>query len=78
MNNNLLTIGEEIYEDGADPETARVYSQSPSYSQQRMMNVGQPVSLVFKDPATFDFDTYLQEIANDTLNLDTDELNNEF
>ena len=78
LNNNLLTIGEEIYEDGADPETARVYSQSPSYSQQRMMNVGQPVSLVFKDPATFDFDTYLQEIANDTLNLDTDELNNEF
>lgn len=78
LNNNLLTIGEEIYEDDADPETARVYSQSPSYSQQRMMNVGQPVSLVFKDPATFDFDTYLQGFANDTLILEDDGMNNEF
>ena len=81
LNNNLLTLGEEEYEDDADPETARVYSQNPSYSPQRMMNVGQPVSLVFKDPATFDFEIYLQEFANDTIDPEVDEMdemNNEF
>lgn len=78
LNNNLLTLGEEIYEDDADPETARVYSQNPSYSPQRMMNVGQPVSLVFRDPSTFDFEIYLQEFANDTIVSEDDETEYEF
>ena len=78
LNNNLLTLGEEKYEDDADPETARVYSQNPSYSPQRMMNVGQPVSLVFKDPFTFDFEIYLQEFANDTIIPEDDETDYEF
>lgn len=67
LNANLLTLGEETYEDDADPETARVYSQNPGYTPQRMMNVGQPVSLTFRDPSTFDFDIYLQEFASDTI-----------
>ncbi len=78
LNTNLLTLGEETYDDGADPETARVYSQNPGYSPQRMMNVGQPVSLVFKDPTTFDFDVYLQEFANDTISTEIDESDYEF
>lgn len=78
LNNNLLTIGSEIYDDDADPETARVYSQSPSYSPGRLLNAGQPVSLVFKDPSEFDFETHLQTFANDTLNMQMDTLNNNF
>ena len=78
LNTNLLTLGEEIYEDNADPETARVYTQNPGYSSNKMMNVGQPVSLVFKDPYTFDFDVYLQEFANDTISTEIDETDNEF
>ena len=78
LNNNRLTVGEETFEDDADPNTARVYSQNPSYSSQRMMNVGQPVSLVFKDPDNFDFEVYLQEFANDTITPEMDEMNNEF
>jgi beta-lactam-binding protein with PASTA domain len=78
LNSNLLILGEEEYEDDADPETARVYSQNPSYTSNRMLNVGQPVSLVFKDPSTFDFDAYLQEFANDTVNTAIDTENNAF
>jgi beta-lactam-binding protein with PASTA domain len=78
LNNNLLTIGEEIYEDDADPETARVYSQSPSYTQGRLLNAGQPVSLVFRDPSLFDFETHLQSFATDTINMQLDTLNNNF
>lgn len=78
LNNNRLTVGEEIFEDDADPGTALVYSQNPAYSPRRMMNVGQPVSLVFKDPDTFDFEIYLQEIAHDTLTPEMEEMNDEF
>ena len=78
LNTNLLTVGEETYEDNADPETARVYSQNPAYLPNKMMNVGQPVSLIFKDPFTFDFDVYLQEFANDTIISEDDEIDYEF
>lgn len=78
LNNNLLALGGEIYDDNADPETARVYSQSPSYFPGRLLNAGQPVSLVFKDPSEFDFETHLQQFAIDTLNMQMDSLNNNF
>jgi len=78
INKNLLTLGGEIYDNDADPETARVYSQSPSYIPGRLLNAGQPVSLVFKDPSEFDFETHLQTFANDTLNMQMDTLDNNF
>lgn len=78
INNNLLTLGGEFYDNDADPETARVYSQSPSYIPGRLLNAGQPVSLVFKDPSEFDFESHLQTFANDTLNMQMDTLDNNF
>lgn len=62
-----LTVGDEVFEDDADPETARVYSQTPSYVRGLMLNAGQPVNLVYRDPAVFDFDAYLEVSAADTL-----------
>ncbi len=62
-----LTVGDEVFEDDADPETARVYSQTPSYVRGLMLNAGQPVKLVYRDPAVFDFDAYLEVSAADTL-----------
>lgn len=62
-----LTVGDEVFEDNADPETARVYSQTPSYVRGLMLNAGQPVNLVYRDPAVFDFDAYLELSAADTL-----------
>jgi hypothetical protein len=32
-----------------------------------MLNAGQPVNLVYRDPAVFDFDAYLEVSAADTL-----------
>lgn len=72
LNRSLLTLGDETFEDGADPETARVYSQSPAYTSGKLLNPGQSVSLVFKDPSTFDFDTYLNQISADTLSAGAD------
>lgn len=74
LNKSLLTLGEETFENEANPETARVYSQSPAFTSGRLLNPGQSVSLVFKDPATFDFETYLNQISADTLSADPDSL----
>lgn len=67
-----LQVGEEEFENNADPATARVYTQSPSYIRGLMLNAGQPVSLVYRDPAVFDFDEYLELMAVDTLVVDQD------
>lgn len=67
-----LAIGEETFEDDADPTTARVYSQNPSYVKGLMVNAGQPVNLVYRDPAVFDFDEYLESIGADTLDVQQD------
>lgn len=63
----FLTIGEEVFEENADPETAKVYTQNPSYIKGLMLNAGQQVSLVYRDPAVFDFDSYLDLMSADTL-----------
>ena len=72
LRENYLLVGEETFEDDADPLTARVYSQSPSFSGGVMLNAGQSVSLVYRDPLVFDFDAYLEELATDTASVDQD------
>lgn len=72
LQQNYLQVGDETFEEDADPSTARVYSQSPSYVRGLMLNAGQQVSLVFRDPEVFDFDAYLDLMAADTLNVEQD------
>lgn len=69
MGERYLTLGEEIYEDDASPETARVYSQSPSFVKGMLINAGQTVNLVFRDPEQFDFDEFLTLMGADTLDV---------
>ncbi|HAH59843.1 MAG: PASTA domain-containing protein [Lentimicrobium sp.] len=69
LGDHYLTLGDETYEDDAEPETARVYSQSPSYVKGMLINAGQTVSLVFRDPEKFDFDEYLNLMIADTLDV---------
>ena len=69
MGNRYLTLGDETYEDDASPETARVYTQSPSYVKGMLINAGQTVNLVFRDPDKFDFDEYLFSMGSDTLDV---------
>lgn len=59
-----FVLGDEVFEDGADPETARVYSQSPEADQNELLNAGQPVNLRYRDPEKFDFDEYLESLSN--------------
>lgn len=66
-------IGDETFEDGADPETARVYSQSPSASQDEYLTAGQPVNLVYRDPEKFDFDEYLESLNTQDENQESGE-----
>ncbi len=72
LNRYYLQVGDEVFENDADPSTARVYSQSPSYVRGLMLNAGQLVSLVYRDPGVFDFDAYLELMAADTLNVESD------
>lgn len=58
-----FVLGDETFEDGADPATAKVYSQSPAADLNEFLNAGQPVNLVYRDPAKFDFDEYLESLA---------------
>lgn len=59
----FFVVGDETFEDGADPATARVYSQSPAADQSEFLNAGQPVNLVYRDPAKFNFDEYLESLV---------------
>lgn len=68
----FLTVGDEVFEEDADPETARVYTQSPSFIKGLMLNAGQNINLTYRDPSTFDFDTYLDQMGADTLGLSND------
>jgi beta-lactam-binding protein with PASTA domain len=70
---NYLLVGEETFEENADPETARVYSQSPSFANGMMLNAGQSVNLVYRDPAVFDFDAYLELMTADTASADQED-----
>lgn len=74
LGDSYLTLGDETYEDEANPQTARVYQQYPSYVKGMLINAGQTVNLVFRDPQKFDFDEYLNLILADTLetNMEND------
>lgn len=70
-----FTVGDETFEDEADPETAKVYSQSPSANQNEFFNAGQPVNLIYRDPEKFDFEEYLESLSPEKVEGDTEELN---
>lgn len=60
-----FVVGDETFEDNADPSTARVFSQSPAANESEFLNPGSPVNLTFRDPAKFDFDEYLESLSGD-------------
>ncbi len=66
-----FVVGEESFEDGAVPETAKVYSQSPSHNSAELLNAGQPVNLVYRDPEKFDFEKYMESLQ-DNQSAETD------
>jgi len=70
-----LNMGEEVFENNADPATALIYSQSPSFVKGLMLNAGQTVNLVYKSPHDFDFDAYLETMGADTLSVESDTIN---
>lgn len=70
-----FSIGEETFEDGAVPESAKVYSQSPAANQNEFFNAGQPVNLIYRDPEKFDFEEYLESISPESTENEGDELN---
>lgn len=47
LNLSSLTIGSEVFDDGADSTKAKVYKQSPAYSTEGTINMGTPVNLFY-------------------------------
>lgn len=60
-----FVVGDETFEDDADPATARVYSQTPSAKQAEFLNPGSPVNLTYRDPEKFNFDEYLESLSEE-------------
>lgn len=75
LNKYYFVIGDEIFEDDANAETARVYLQTPDYSKNKYFNAGQPFNLVYRDPITFDFEQYLESLETPTDNNSEQEEN---
>lgn len=73
LHRSYFVIGEETFEDGADPETAKVYSQSPAADNNDLLNAGQPVNLIYRDPDKFDFEKYLESLQNNESPIEIDE-----
>jgi len=57
-----LNIGEEHFEDGDDTNTVRIYRQTPSYSEEATVKMGQSIDLYYKSNENFDFEQYLKTI----------------
>lgn len=65
LNKFYFVIGDETYEEGALPETAKVYSQSPDANDKQLYNAGQPVNLTYRDPEKFDFNNYIESMEEE-------------
>jgi eukaryotic-like serine/threonine-protein kinase len=73
-----LNIGTETFDQGADSLNARVYEQEPHYAIGRYLNLGNPVSLIYRSSADFDFDSYIQSYKVDTLQSDSSSTENKY
>ena len=65
-----LNLGNEVYLDD-DMANARVYKTKPKFSDQEKLELGTKVDVWYRSDKLFDFDSYLQELLNDTIAADT-------
>jgi len=66
-----LNLGEEHFDQGDDTTTVRIYRQSPNYSKEQTVKMGEIIELWYKSNANFDFDQYLKTIKSSDKSLDT-------
>jgi len=64
----FFVLGNETFEDGKDTNTARVYKQSPSYLSKGIYPTGEAIHLWYRSDKKFDFNTFLREYREDSLN----------
>ena len=57
-----LNIGEEHFEEGDDINTARIYRQTPRFSDKPKVKQGQKIDLYYKSNENFDFENLLKTI----------------
>jgi len=57
-----LNIGEEHFEEGDDTTTVRIYRQTPNYSEEANVKMGQSIDLYYKSNENFDFEQYIKTI----------------
>lgn len=76
IRNSFFVTGKEVFEDGRDTLSARVYKQSPSYTSRGTHKPGESIDLWYRSEKKFDFDTYLKQYALDSLreSMDVDSL----
>jgi len=67
INEYSLNVGSEVFEDDADTSNAKVYKQSPTYTKSASISLGSSVNLTYKSDKKFDFEKFLKNHKNDTL-----------
>ncbi len=66
-----LNLGIESFEPGDDTATVRIYRQSPNFTHKSIARFGSSIDVWYKSDKNFDFESYLKNIAPDTLISDT-------
>lgn len=59
-----LNLGAEHYEQGDDTATVRIYRQSPNFSKEQFVKMGEKIELWYKSDDNFDFEQYIQTIKS--------------
>jgi beta-lactam-binding protein with PASTA domain len=68
-----LNLGAEHFEEGDDTTSVRIYRQSPNYSKEQNVKMGQSIELWYKSDANFDFEQYLNTIKSSDGIIDSNE-----
>jgi len=66
-----FNLGKETYLEDEDRATMRVYSQTPTWNTDQLLNHGDFINLWYRSTVNFDFKNYLEYLTIDTLAVDS-------
>lgn len=66
-----LNIGNEYFMDSDDTTHARVFRTEPDIKTSSLVDLGKQINVWYRSDLEFDFDEYLLQFTNDTINADS-------
>ena len=66
-----LNIGNEYFMDSDDTTHARVFRTEPDIKTSSLVDLGKQINVWYRSDLEFDFDEYLLQFTNDTINVDS-------